>query len=125
MPELPQQEIEEIVPEQDRPPRPDDSALAEEQDIERKKKRAELLGLRQDINARRKFARRIFHLIIWWLVAIFLLLLMQGFLSPFKIFFLSDSVLLALIGGTTANVLGIFMVVVWYLFPKDKRQISN
>jgi hypothetical protein len=118
MPELPQREIEQIAPEQEIAPAPDASAKAEEREIETSKKRTELAGIKQDITARRNYARRIFYLIVWWLIAVFILLLLQGFLSPNKIFHLSDAVLLALIGGTTANVLGIFMVVVWYLFPK-------
>ena len=48
----------------------------------------------------------------------FLLLALQGFLSPWKVFALSDAVILAAIGGTTVNVLGIFIIVVNYLFPK-------
>lgn len=114
MPEIPQQEIEQITQEQEPAPAPDDSAKAEEREIETGKKRAELGGIKQDITARRNYARRIFYLIVWWLIAVFVLLLLQGF----RVIYLSDSVLLALIGGTTANVLGIFMVVVWYLFPK-------
>jgi hypothetical protein len=47
-----------------------------------------------------------------------MLLLFQGFLSRLGIFNLSDTVILAAIGGTTVNVLGIFVVVVNYLFPK-------
>src|SRR5438445_13447417 len=102
MPELPEREIEQI--EQEPAPSPDESALEEEQQIETEKKRIELAGIRQDINARRSYARRIYRLIVWWLVAVFLLLLIQGFLRPKGVFQLSDSVILALIGGTTANV---------------------
>jgi hypothetical protein len=120
MPELPIQQIEQIAPEQ-APHAPDEKAKAEERDIESKRKRTELAGIRQDIAARRKYARRIFYLIVWWLVGDFVLLLLQGFLKPLKLFQLSDAVLLAVIGGTTANVLGIFMVVVWYLFPKPDK----
>lgn len=98
------------------------------------RQRTVLKGLRQDIKARKRYARCIFRLIVWWLVSIFVMLLLQGFLSEAKIevlwppfcplwktkigFRLSDPVLLALIGGTTANVLGLFFFVVQYLFPK-------
>jgi hypothetical protein len=94
----------------------------------RKKARAELKGLKQDIRARKRYARNIFTLIVCWLIAIFFVLLLQGF-SGEKIitlsvsfanlgaktsfqFNLANSVLLALIGGTTANVLGLFIFVV-------------
>ena len=101
---------------------------------ERQKKRVELKGLRQDIKARKRYARNIFTLIVCWLIAIFLILLFQGFsgakdgylsfafdnlhVQASLSFKLSDSVLIALIGGTTANVLGLFIFVVQYLFPK-------
>jgi hypothetical protein len=106
----------------------------EEQDLEMERKWAELQGLRQDIKARKRYARHIFRLIVVWLIAIFIILLLQGFLSEREMvlgfralgsfwrtsihFRLSDAVLLALIGGTTANVLGLFIFVVQYLFPK-------
>jgi|SRR5882724_1509803 len=106
----------------------------EEHDLELAKKEAELEGLKQDIKAREKYARHIFRLILGWLIAMFLLLLLQGFLSDRQIvlffglghsqwhtnihFRLSDAVLLATIGGTTANVLGLFIFVVQYLFPR-------
>ena len=56
-------------------------AKAEERDIEAKRKRTELAGIRQDIAARRKYARRIFYLIVGWLIADLVLLLLQGFLN--------------------------------------------
>src|SRR5436190_18410113 len=120
MPEVPESKLEQITPEP-APAAPDASAKAEEREIEAKKKRIELAGKRQDVAARRKYARRIVYLIVCWLFGDFVLLLLQGFLSPSKVFQLSDAVLLAIIGGTTANVLGIFMVVVWYLFPKADK----
>lgn len=118
MSEIPQREIEKITPEQQLATTPDDVANAEEREIGTQTKQAELDSTKQDTDARKTYARRIFHLIVYWLIADFILLLIQGFLGPINIFHLSDAVLLALIGGTTANVLGIFMVVVWYLFPK-------
>lgn len=121
--------VKEEERESDAPPKPED----EERFFSSERKWTELEGLKQDIKARKRYARCIFRLIVWWLVAIFLLLLLQGFLSGNKIevlwppplnwwkthigFRLADSVLLALIGGTTANVLGIFVLVVRYLFP--------
>jgi hypothetical protein len=90
---------------------------------ERQKKRVELKGLRQDIKARKRYARNIFTLIVCWLIAIFIILILQGFSAlSFK---LSDGVLIALIGGTTANVLGLFIFVVQYLFPKRNPDKSS
>ena len=47
-----------------------------------------------------------------------MLLVIQGVFSPWGIFNLSNNVLLAAIGGTTINVIGLFLVVARYLFPK-------
>jgi len=78
--------------------------------------RLENQSLKQDIDERRKYAHRIFCLISTWLIAVFVLLAVQGFnLLSFR---LSDSVLLAVVGSTTVNVLGIFYIVANYLFPK-------
>jgi hypothetical protein len=52
-----------------------------------------------------------------WVTAIFVLLVLNGFGAAIY-FKLSDSVLLAAIGSTTANILGIFYIVARYLFPK-------
>ena len=78
----------------------------------------ELAALRQDMQERKEYAKRIFILMCFWLAGMFALLLLQGSLSRPQLFNLSESVLLAVIGGTTLNVLGIFIIVVNYLFPK-------
>lgn len=100
---------------------PDAETIEEEEDLQRQQARAVLRGLNQDIAERKKYAHFFFLLACSWLVAICVFLLLQGFGSvwfgrfPFK---LSESVLLALIGSTTVNVLGILYVVANYLFPK-------
>lgn len=70
----------------------------------------------QDINLRKDFASKIFWLVICWLVAMLAILVLEGF----KIgdFSLSNSVVLALIGSSTLNILGLLYVVTHYLFPK-------
>ena len=75
--------------------------------------------LEQDLTERKQYAKKIYWLIVCWLFILGFIILLQGFL-PEDIFFLSDSVLLALIGGTTANVLGMFFIVLKYLFPQNK-----
>ncbi len=100
---------------------PDPETRQEEDDLQKEHARAVLRGVTQDIDERKKYARRFFILACFWLVAITVLLVLQGFgsfwfgLMPFK---LADTVLLAVIGSTTVNVLGILYVVVNYLFPK-------
>lgn len=66
-----------------------------------------------------------------WIVVALLILIASGIEQPSDhqarefwcwcgSFKLSDSVLIALIGGTTVNVIGLFLVVANYLFPRRK-----
>lgn len=73
-------------------------------------------GLRQDIAERKKYALGMFILSCFWILAIYTILILAGF--RIHGFALSDSVLLGAIGGTTANILGMFFIVARYLFPK-------
>lgn len=82
-------------------------------DLERK--RLQNQSLRDDIKARKKYADSIFQLVCCWLVVVLLLLCANGLKCGFS---LSDGVLIAVISGTTANVLGLFLVVANYFFPK-------
>jgi hypothetical protein len=76
--------------------------------------------LEQNRTERKKFATLLFQLIIGWLIAIGLILFAQGMgYFAFWKFELSEGVMLALIGGTTVNVLGLFLVVVKYLFKAE------
>lgn len=84
--------------------------------IDHDREKAYVEGLRQDINARKDYADKIFKLVIFWLVGVFLILIFNMWASK-----LSDAVVMALIGGTTVNVLGLFLVVANYLFPKSGR----
>jgi hypothetical protein len=71
---------------------------------------------RQDRKERRRYAHRIFCLISIWLSAVLLILVFQGF--GWWGFKLADSIVITAIGTTTATVLGIFLIVANYLFPK-------
>lgn len=75
--------------------------------------------LKQDLDERKRYAAKIYRLIALWLGSLGFILLLQGVKLPKDFFTLSDSVLLALIGGTTANVLGMFFIVLKYLFPQQ------
>ena len=75
-----------------------------------------LKDLGNQISQRESYAFRVFVLLCVWLIGMFAVLGLQGFKCHG--FLLSDNVLLALIGGTTANVFGLFLVVMNYLFPK-------
>jgi hypothetical protein len=75
----------------------------------------------QDTDERKNYARRFLYIAWAWVAVIALVLIMQGSCSqgcgPVR-FQLSDPVLLAAIGSTTANIFGILYVVANYLFPK-------
>jgi len=105
-------------------------------------KRHNLLNklLSDDIRARKIYAFATFVLVALWVAGIFVLLLLQGFLghcsrttsgdfmgfhvliSEPSIFSITDSVLMATIGGTTASIIGIFLVVMKNLFPSVSRK---
>jgi hypothetical protein len=75
-----------------------------------------LVNLDQNIHARRRYSFRIFLVTSGWLFSVVSILVFVG-LEKLK---LSDAVLIALLGTTTVNVLGFFVIVIQYLFNKDK-----
>ncbi len=86
-------------------------------DIE--KLRAELDSFKQDIGQRRTFAPKLYVLTCWWLGCVIVIVLTQGFSEGrYHFFRLNDGVLIALLGTTTVNVVGLFYVVAKYLFPE-------
>jgi len=90
-----------------------DKLSKEELELEEK----ELLNteLAQNIKARKRYASAVFILVISWVTLVFALLIFQGF--GFRGFHLSDNVLLGAIGSTTADIIGILLIVIRYLFP--------
>lgn len=92
-----------------------------DEEYERKIRRAfqvkQLEQFEEIIQSRKDYASKIFQLVVWWLVGLGVVVLMAGW--EFEGFALDKTVLLALIGGTTLNVLGIFTIVTRFLFPKD------
>ncbi len=72
-----------------------------------------LKGRRQDRRERKRYAERIFRLVCCWLGAAMGLVLFCGL----HILELADQLLVTLVGGTTASVVAIFVVVAKYLFP--------
>jgi hypothetical protein len=84
--------------------------------LERERYATETEGRKQNIQERKTYAKRIFILLSIWLFTLFELICYSGigFLK------LSDKVLITLITATTADILGIFAIVITYLFPKSK-----
>lgn len=110
---------------QEVPSSPDANAQNEELSYSGARKQVLLDGLRQNIHERKKYAGRIFWLAVGWTCSVIVILIFNGFgrcAGRFH-FHLDNPVLLAAIGSTTTNILGLLYVVVRYLFP-DTSQSS-
>ena len=82
-------------------------------------KREQLRSISQDIDERKLYARYTYGFLCVYMALVFVVLFFCGFsLFGFK---LSDTVLVALITTTTANVIGIFAFVVRYLFHSKQK----
>lgn len=108
-------------------------------------KRAEIIkALKQDRKERKRYAGKIFVLICAWLGIVLGIVVMAGFkgnlpirvnpwprsmIDPYRWewtpFELPETVLLALIGGTTVTVLGLFAIVANYLFPRKAAIVAT
>lgn len=73
-----------------------------------------LKSQQQDKDQRKDFALRIFNFVSLYMFGVFLLLVMSGIGT--NDFHLSDTVLVTLLGTTTATVIGVFNFVARYLF---------
>jgi hypothetical protein len=93
-------------------------ARGEARDFDLQAAQENLEQSRQDRAERKKYASHIFKLVCAWLGAIVAMLLSQGFLGPWRLFHLSDSVLIATVTSTTASIVAIFAFVAKYLFPR-------
>lgn len=95
----------------------------------------ELISQSRDIDARSVYARRLFNMIVAWLFAVlatvwasasklsFSSVTVFGLPVPYlSEFNLSDSVLITLIGTTTANIIGLLYIVVNYMFPNKNNK---
>lgn len=72
------------------------------------------------LDLRRMYGKWILIATLSWITAIIVIVFLQGF--KIEGFSLSDSVLLTLLGTTIANVVGLFILVVKYLFPENKSK---
>lgn len=79
----------------------------------------EFEGKKQDREQRKDFAERIFSFLVAYMMVVCFILFLSGI--TINHFYLSDTVLVTLLGTTTANVIGIFIVVAKYLFPQHKE----
>lgn len=77
-------------------------------------------GDSQDRDQRKDFAERIYSFASIYMLGVFLLLFLSG--SETAPFHLSDNILVVLLGTTTANVIGILVIVVTYLFSRNRKK---
>ncbi len=100
------------------PSRPDKETFESQAFYQNRFNEANLNNFVQNQGARKIYSNRIFVITSCWLGSVILILLLQGF----KIwgFSISNPVLIALLGTTTVNVLGFFVIVIQYLFNKQK-----
>lgn len=75
-------------------------------------------GDSQDRKQRKEFANKIFDFVRNYMRFVCIVLFLKGITSQF---YLSDTVIVTLLGTTTANVIGILIIVVTYLFSRKKK----
>lgn len=92
-----------VLDKQNIPNSPDPRASEEEKSYEKDLKKAHLQDIIQNINERKKYADRIYNLVCCWLIGIGVIIFYQGLWPEWKIFHLSDKVVITLIGGTTVK----------------------
>ena len=100
----------------------DENAIKEEQDYNRRSREAQLDRFVKETRQREEYAKKAFILSVVWLSLVFVIVLLQGFRLELFVgiisvaFKLSDAVLVTLIGSTTANVLGLSVIVYKFIF---------
>ena len=75
-------------------------------------------GDAQDREQRKEFAEKIFEFVRSYMIAVFVMLFLKAITPRF---YLSDNVIITLLGTTTANVIGILIIVVTYLFSRKRK----
>ena len=70
-----------------------------------------------NIKQKKEFSKFIKGLVIAWVAFIVFMVVFSGV----KLIQLSDSVLVALIAGTSVNIIGLIMIIVRHLFPSSEK----
>lgn len=89
-------------------------ALQTENDI----RKEELKGRIQDREQRKEFAIQIYHFLCFYLSSVLFLVVLSA--TPLIKFELTEGIIITLLTTTTANIIGIFILVVKYLFATRK-----
>lgn len=74
----------------------------------------ELAGKKQDRDQRKEFANKIFDFMCWYIIAVFAVIILKGI--TVNCFYVSDDIILALLGTTAVEVIGTFAFIARYLF---------
>jgi hypothetical protein len=82
---------------------------------------AKVKSVHQDIDERKKYAGKIFKLICFWVGGMMVVICLSSWAGVTG-FRTATPVLLALVGSTTATVLGLFYIVAHYLFPDSGKK---
>lgn len=90
-------------------PKPDQKTEAEIVDLQAAALEEHIEDRRTDRGQRVQYAKLVYRLVVGWLAAVGFLLLLAGFGKRCGWFVLSDTVLVALVAGTSVNVLGILL----------------
>ena len=115
-----QKEKSEIKEEEEAGISPDEvSFLQAKEDLRKTKIQNDILEetlnrLRQDRVQRKDYASMIFNFMCWYLAAVFFIIILKGI--TINCFYISDDVILALLGTTAIEVIGTFAFVARYLF---------
>ena len=89
-------------------------ALQTENDI----RKEELKGKIQDREQRKEFGIKIYHFLCFYLSSVLFLIILSA--TPLIKFELTEAIIITLLTTTTANIIGIFILVVKYLFATRK-----
>ena len=100
---------------------PDSKSSKEVEKYELEYRSAIVEGTRQDNAERKKYASRIYWAVISWVILTGLAVMLRGLTGShiwnWTISFqLSDNVLIAMVGGTAASLIGLLLTVARYLF---------
>ena len=74
-----------------------------------------------DLELREKFARRIYNIVIVWLIFVSFLLLQNSNPIGMRWDRISDNVMITILGTATGGVVGLLAIIANYLFPKSHR----
>lgn len=76
----------------------------------------------QNIELRKTYSSNVFKLICWVFFSILVLILIDGTVHAFGLEFLSDAVVESLLVFAGIHVVGMFMLILVYLFGKDGKK---